>query len=138
MGNTPRPTFHPLIVEDDPNFALILARTLEWLGVPSGQIVACPDAEAAMGRLAQDGWTPTFAILDLHLPQRSGLELLEWIRSTPKLEKLAVFFLTSNQEPERVARAFALRAAAYFVKPMGLKALTGVVEGILGHVLVVP
>ena len=138
MGNTTWPTCRPLIVEDDANFALLLARILQSLGVPPAQIVACSDAEAAMGRLAQDGWTPTLAILDMHLPQRSGLELLEWIRSTPKLEKLAVFFLTSNQEPERVARAFALRAAAYFVKPMGLKALTGVVEGILGHVLVVP
>lgn len=126
------PDCHPLVVDDDPNFILLLRRSLAKLGVPLSQVRSCADGDEAV-RVLSDNWMPSFVLLDLEMPKRSGLEVLEWIRFSKPLATIPIFLLTSSAKPEHVARAFELGAGSYFIKPMELRGLEGILESILGY-----
>lgn len=133
MPEVKYPDCHPLFVDDDIDFTLLLRRSLEKVGVPRSQIKSCLDGEEAISLLSRNGWMPSFVLLDLHMPRRSGLEVLEWIRSTPPLAALPVFMMTTSSNPEHVSRAFELGVGSYFIKPMEIHALEGVLEGIVAY-----
>lgn len=125
---------HPLVVDDDPDFMVLLRRSLEKAGIPRSQVRSCVDGEEAIQLLSRDGWMPSFVLLDHNMPRRSGLEVLEWIRSAaPPLASVPVFMLTSSSQSDHVARAFQLGVGSYFIKPLGLHELEGVVEGIVAY-----
>lgn len=125
---------HPLLVDDDADFTLLVRRCLERAGVPRLQIRSCADGDEAVDRLGLDLALPSFVLLDLHMPRRSGLDVLEWIRSAPgPLADLSVYMLTSSSDPADVARAFQLGVGSYFIKPMDNAALNGVLTGIVAY-----
>jgi two-component system chemotaxis response regulator CheY len=51
------------------------------------------------------------------MPKMNGLELLERLRSTGGFETLPVLMLTTEGQPENIARARALGAKGWMVKP---------------------
>jgi two-component system response regulator len=55
--------------------------------------------------------------LDLKLPYRDGFEVLEWIRTQPRLADVMVVMLTGSGEARDRQRALALGARSYLVKP---------------------
>lgn len=60
---------------------------------------------------------PCLVLLDLKLPQKMGLEVLEWIRSQPALRRLIVIILSSSIHEGDVQRAYELGVNAFLVKP---------------------
>lgn len=60
---------------------------------------------------------PFLILLDLKLPYRDGFEVLEWIRTQPRLADVMVVMLTGSGEARDRQRALALGARAYLVKP---------------------
>lgn len=74
---------------------------------------------------------PTHVVLDLKMPTRSGVEVLEWIRKEAFLPNLPVVVLTSSDDPEDRRRVDALGVDAYVVKPAAFKNLLAVVKLIL-------
>lgn len=66
---------------------------------------------------------PVLLLLDLKLPLRHGLEVLEWIRTQSALAGLDVVALTSSAEQRDLARAKELGARFYLVKPPRAKTL---------------
>ena len=132
MSSFKHPHCHPLLVEDDGDYNLLLNRSLVTLGVPGSQIRSCFNGDQAIKLLSGGAWIPSFVVLDLNMPVRSGLEVLEWIRSAqPPLAEVPVFMLTLDSEPEQVSRAFQLRVRSYFIKPLDVHDLEVVLEGIL-------
>ena len=73
---------------------------------------------------------PSLILLDLKLPKKSGLEILEWLKSRTNLRKIPVFVLSSSNEGGDIRSAYALGAALYIVKLMGFEKLRGLVQGI--------
>jgi CheY-like chemotaxis protein len=118
---------HPLIVDDDPDFVLLLKRCLVKLGVPGSQIQACPDGNAALKLLCMKDFAPSLVILDHKMPMLTGLEVLEWIRSQESLSSLCVFIFSTGSESDLVRRTSELGAEGYFVKPMGLEELQSII-----------
>jgi CheY-like chemotaxis protein len=57
-------------------------------------------------------------LLDLKLPRKSGLEVLEWIRAQPGLKRLVVVVLTSAEHEHELARAYDLGANSFVMKAM--------------------
>lgn len=132
MPDSKHPRCHPLLVDDDRDFMILLRRGLEKAGVPRSQIRSCYDGDEAVKTLSGDGAIPSFVLLDLHLPGRTGLEVLEWIRSAPPgLARVPVFMLTSSSEPDHVSRAFQLGVRSYFIKPPDVPGLEVLLQGIL-------
>ena len=73
---------------------------------------------------------PVLVLLDLKLPRRSGLEVLEWIRAQTGLKRLPVVVLTSSKEATDVNRAYDLGANSYLVKPVGFDSLLELVKSL--------
>ena len=74
------------------------------------------DSLVAMNRKEPVRW-PDLLILDLVLPELSGLTVLEHVRKTPELQLLPVIVLTGNPGPEQVDQALKLGANSYHMKP---------------------
>jgi CheY-like chemotaxis protein len=112
-----------LIVEDDPDALMLLRRAFRRVGVRASlQIVT--DGESALDYLAGKGRfgdrqahpLPTIILLDLKLPKRSGLEILEWKFRQPQLRGIPVIIVTSSEEESDRRRAAELGAHHYDVK----------------------
>jgi CheY-like chemotaxis protein len=114
-----------LLVEDDPDDALLIERALRKANLAT-PVHRVEDGEAACDYLAGNGMyedrgrypVPTLVLLDIKLPKRSGLEVLQWIRSVPALASLIVVMLTSSREPRDIDEAYAHGANSFLVKPI--------------------
>jgi len=60
---------------------------------------------------------PCLVLLDLKLPQKMGLEVLEWIRQRSAVKSLVVIILSSSVHEGDLRRAYELGANAFLVKP---------------------
>jgi CheY-like chemotaxis protein len=119
-----------LLVEDDPNAILLLDRAFRRVGFRH-EIVVVRDGEEAVEYLSGRGQfqdrkdlpRPCLVLLDLKLPKRSGLEVLEWLRSRPELREMPVVVMTSSSHPSDREKALGLGVIAYVVKPIDLAEL---------------
>lgn len=67
---------------------------------------------------------PVTMILDIKLPKRSGLEVLQWLRSQKQaIRLLPTLMLTSSTHRRDVDRAFENGANGYLAKPESIKEL---------------
>ncbi len=57
-------------------------------------------------------------LLDINLPRRNGLEVLEWLRGSPVLRSLPTVMLTSSGERSDVNAAYGFGANSYLMKPV--------------------
>lgn len=71
---------------------------------------------------------PQLVLLDLHLPQLDGLEVLKQLRSDPGRRLLPVVVLTSSTQDEHVVRSYELGVNSYVAKPVKFEDFAGVVE----------
>ena len=71
---------------------------------------------------------PVIVFLDLNLPKKSGLEVLEYVRQQPHLRKLIVNVLSSSTRPADIEQAAFLGANAYFIKPSRLEKFQELIE----------
>lgn len=122
----------PFVVEDDDDFALILARAFQKAGVPNRNVLRYRNGEQALTELfSADAVRPSVALLDMNLPGMSGLSVLTRIRSRESLANLPAFFLTSSAAAADIASAQSLRAWGYWLKPSDVRQLQVLIEGIL-------
>lgn len=61
--------------------------------------------------------TPDMLILDVGLPDMSGWDILEFVRSVPELGKVFIVMLTGRSDADDIDRATELGADAYLLKP---------------------
>ena len=124
-----------LHVEDDPNDVLLIARAFRKAEVLA-QIQVVNDGEQAVHYLngtnsfaqREQFPLPSLVLLDLKLPRKSGIEVLEWIRAQPGLKRIPVVMLTSSRQPVDINRAYDLGVNAYLVKPVNFDALIDMVR----------
>ena len=114
-----------LLVEDNPTDVILVRRAFEKARIANPLIIVS-DGDAAVNYLAGiDGYSdrsrfplPALVLLDLKLPRRSGLEVLEWIRAQPGIGRVPVVVLTSSSQRVDVDRAYDVGANSYLVKPV--------------------
>ena len=63
---------------------------------------------------------PKLVILDINMPEMSGLEVLKRIRADARTRELAVIILTGSYDPQEIEQAVRLGATSYFIKPIDL------------------
>ena len=129
--------FIMLLVEDDPNDILLIQRAFAKACLVN-PLKVVRDGEEALNYLAGSGDfgdrgrfpLPSLILLDLKLPRKSGLEILQWLRQQPALKHIPVIVLTSSKESSDVSRAYDLGANSYLVKPVGFEGLLELVKSI--------
>ncbi len=110
MATSPR---HLLVVDDEPHIGLVLRPYLEQLGYRVSFARSLAEARAVVNAAAPplDG-----LLLDLHLPDGSGLDLLRDLRAQAGTARLPILVLTAEGE-ERVLREARRLGAALVTKP---------------------
>ena len=74
---------------------------------------------------------PSLVLLDLVMPELSGLEVLSKLRENAEFSKLPVILITARTQDDDIERGFSLGATDYILKPFNLKDLTSKVLSIL-------
>ena len=111
-----------LLVEDDPADAVLITRSMEKAGIPA-QVVHLKDGDEAVEYLsrelqASERRLPWLIIMDLKLPRRSGLEVLQWIRQQDSdISRVPVIMLSSSHHALDIQRAYQYGVNSYLVKP---------------------
>jgi DNA-binding response OmpR family regulator len=106
------PARHLLVVDDEPHIGLVLRPYLEQLGYRVSFAKTLAQARATMREAPPaDG-----VLLDLHLPDGSGLDFLRDLRAQSSTARLPVLVLTAEGE-ERVLREARTLGAALVTKP---------------------
>jgi len=119
---------HLLVVDDEPHIGLLLRPHLERLGY----VVSLARTLAEARRALQGGVPPLDAmLLDLHLPDGSGLDLLRELRADPATRAFPVIVLTAEGE-DRILREAESLGAGLLTKPFSPTKLTARVAAILG------
>jgi CheY-like chemotaxis protein len=72
----------------------------------------------------------SLVLLDLKLPKKTGLEVLEWMRQQPPLKKIPTLIFSSSNQKADVERAYEYGANAFLVKPSDPQTLQDMVKAI--------
>jgi CheY-like chemotaxis protein len=116
-----------VVLEDEPAVARLIERMLAAAGVANPvEVLGEGDAAwACLERHGDDGTPPVLVLLDVNVPGRSGLQVLEAMRAHPALAAVPVVMLSGSGEREDVERATAQGPTRYLTKPEGLHELRG-------------
>jgi DNA-binding response OmpR family regulator len=101
------------IVDDDEEMVHAVGLMLKMLDC---EVFAFSSARAAAQTLLT-GKTPQVLILDINMPEVSGLDFLEFLRRRPEWKELPIVVLSSESADSTVDQALALGADAYVMKP---------------------
>jgi CheY-like chemotaxis protein len=123
------PDSHPkkriLVVDDDPAITEVIELALVSRGY---DVVTATDGAEGLRRAEQEA--PDLVLLDVVMPRRSGLMMLERIRQwQPGGPR--VILMTGNDEPRHREFAQSRGAAAFFAKPFDIDALVEAVDAAL-------
>ncbi|OUL25495.1 multi-component transcriptional regulator [Nostoc sp. T09] len=102
-----------LVVDDDPVVLAALRPMLE----PWGMRITGLDEPLRFWEVLQST-TPDLLILDVEMPQISGIELCQAVRTDPQWQELPIVFLTAHRDIETVQQVFAVGGDDYVVKPV--------------------
>lgn len=116
-----------LVVEDDAFTLALLRFVLERQGL---QVQTVADGPAALACIAQ-GPVPDAVLLDLLLPQVSGLAVLERLRQSPAWAQTPVVVLSALDAGSDLAQAFAAGASDYVTKPFNPEELLARLQRLL-------
>jgi two-component system response regulator len=117
--------FDILLVEDNPADVEI---TLEAFrrSHKGNRVFVCRDGEETLDFLFQRGAyskagaapCPDLILLDLNLPKRSGVEVLEQVKSDARMKEIPVMVLATSEREEDVSRCYKFGANSYLTKPV--------------------
>jgi two-component system, chemotaxis family, response regulator Rcp1 len=134
-------TVQILMVEDDLGDIRLVEEALREGGVGT-QLSVVRDGEEALAYLQGTGdylhaLLPDLILLDLKVPKKSGLEVLEEIKADEILRKIPVIVLTTSDAPDDILRAYDLQASCYITKPDDLNEFERVMKSIKDFCLTV-
>ena len=113
-----------LLIDDDQELCELLG---SWLGQEGFQVRACHDGQSARKALAETA--PAAVVLDVMLPDGSGLELLKQLRTDHP--DLPVVMLSARGEPLDRILGLELGADDYLAKPCDPRELTARLRAVL-------
>ena len=123
---------HILLVEDnEADVRLIKDAFKENCAV--NKFFVAGDGETAIDYLEKigsdaDHIRPDVIVLNLNIPKKSGLEVLEEVKSNPLLRSIPVVILTTSGAEDNIFKSYHLNANCYITKPAESDRLVEVVK----------
>jgi CheY-like chemotaxis protein len=114
-----------LVIDDSRETADSIAEMLRLIGYP---------ARVAYGpRTAMNAITTQFPgviMLDIHMPGVDGIEVCRYLRRDPRTVHVPVIAMSSDHQPEIVARVMAAGANLFLPKPIAFEKLEAVLTSV--------
>lgn len=128
-----------LMAEDDENDVVFIQRAFKQAEIHN-LLQVVQDGQAAIDYLSGSGSfadrsqypLPSLLLLDLKMPHKTGMEVLEWVRTQPALQALPVIILSSSVHSSDVEAAYRNGANAFVTKPSGAPERTELARMIKG------
>jgi CheY-like chemotaxis protein len=122
-----------MLVEDNPDDVAFTKNILRFNKLDGELTIAADgrEAAAALERLLQKGRPPDIMLLDINLPDISGIDLLTKIKKDPRWRGIPVVMLTGSNIGDDIQRSYDLGAKTYLVKPISQDALMLVIQNLL-------
>ena len=112
-----------LVVEDEPDAAELFA---EMMRVNGFRVIKMFSSTPAISMIAQE--KPDVVILDVMMPDVSGLEVLRFMRREPELKDIPVIVVSAKSMPSDIRTGMEAGASMYLTKPVGYLDLKHAVE----------
>ena len=148
MTMEPSPVYPVCIVmiEDDEGHARLIERNIRRAGV-NNEIVPFTSGTAAVSYLlGEDGSGSVSAeramliLLDLNLPDMSGVDILTKVKANPHTRRSPVIVLTTTDDQREIQRCYDLGANVYITKPVNYDSFANAIRqlGLFLMVMQVP
>lgn len=115
-----------LVVDDEPKTRQGLKKLLEAWGADSNRVLTADNAYAAMELM--DGQEVDLMITDIRMPEISGLQLAERLRTKEETIRPAVILISGYAEFEYALQGIELGVVNYLLKPVARDKLIAAVE----------
>lgn len=126
-----------IMIEDDLGHAKLIERNIRRAGVDN-EIIPFETGRAALDFILSDGdrvpnGTPGqerafLILLDLNLPDMSGVDILARLKASDKAHRIPVVVLTTTDDKVEIARCYDLGCSAYITKPLEYEAFANSVR----------
>lgn len=107
------------IVDDDEEMNRAIGLMLKMLDC---EVIAFHNARSTAQTLLT-GKSPDVLILDINMPEISGLDLLEFLRRRKEWKELPIVMLSSEASDAMVDKALRMGADGYLIKPVTIEEL---------------
>lgn len=111
------------VVDDDPVVRILVS---EYLGSNGYTVEALENGAQALQRLNE--CLPDVVVLDLMMPEMSGIEVLQKIRANPSTTSLPIVMLSADQDSHEIVSSHEVSADRYVQKPFGMRDILGAIE----------
>jgi two-component system phosphate regulon response regulator PhoB len=115
-----------LVVDDEPDIREVIRFALESADF---QVLEASHADEARKLLASD--SPDLILLDWMLPGRSGLELAQQLKQSPKTRDLPIIMVSARGEEEDRVKGLDTGADDYITKPFSPREMIARVNAVL-------
>lgn len=119
-----------LIADDSSIMRQLLSSTLTELG---HSVLEFPDGEALWKHLESAETPPDLCLLDQNMPELTGLEVCQRMRSRPELASVPILMLTAESAPDLKSRAKELGVRGWVLKPFNKESFAVVIQKVLGE-----
>jgi CheY-like chemotaxis protein len=117
-----------LVIDDEPETAEMIAEMIRLTGC---EAILSNGGTQAITQIAKED--PDIIILDVMMPEISGLDLLRYIRRDPRLEHIPVIVVSALSRPEDIQEGMRAGAEAYLTKPVAYRDLKAAVQKIIAE-----
>ena len=137
-------TVNIVMIEDDEGHARLIEKNIRRAGVSNG-IRHFTDGTSALEYLyqapdgpAQNG--PALVLLDLNLPDMSGMDILARMKADGPLKRTPVVVLTTTDDKVEIQRCYDLGCNVYITKPVNYESFAQAIRqlGLFLSVIQVP
>jgi CheY-like chemotaxis protein len=135
-----------VMVEDDEGHARLIERNIRRAGV-NNEIIPARDGRTALdvilgedrsGEVSEGRYL--LILLDLNLPDMTGIDILERVKGNPHTKHLPVVILTTTDDEVEIKRCYDLGANVYITKPVEYDSFANAIRqlGLFFSVMQVP
>lgn len=135
-----------IMIEDDEGHARLIQKNIRRAGV-TNEIIPFQDGTSALAfLLGPDGSGSTSAgrpfliLLDLNLPDMTGVDILKIVKENESLKRTPVVVLTTTDDQREIQRCYDLGCNVYITKPVNYEGFSNAIRqlGLFFSVIQVP
>ena len=135
-----------VMIEDDEGHARLIERNIRRSGV-NNEIIPFSTGTSAMDYLfgrdgsgSEHGTEALLILLDLNLPDMSGIDILRQVKANKYLKCAPVVVLTTTDDTQEIKRCYELGCNVYITKPVNYESFANAIRqlGLFFSVIQVP
>ena len=129
-----------VMIEDDEGHARLIEKNIRRAGVANDIVTFANGSQALDYLFSPRPPRPYLILLDLNLPDMTGIDILCAIRSNGATRLAPVIVLTTTDDKREVEKCYGLGANVYIVKPLNYDSFSNAIRqlGLFLSVIQVP